>query len=116
MMLLVLAAVVSILFAGGIFLVLRQDLIKIVVGLALIGNAVNLAIFILGGWRVGSVPIIKADQTVLESTAIDPVPQALILTAIVIGFAMQAFLLVLSRLQSDKAKSFDSESLEDASQ
>lgn len=114
-MILVLAALISLLFAGGVYLVLRQDLIKVVIGLALIGNAVNLAIFILGGWKVGSVPIIKADQTVLEQSAIDPVPQALVLTAIVIGFAMQAFLLVLSRLQSDKANSFDPESLEDAS-
>jgi len=116
MMIVFLAAVISALFAGGVFLILRQDLIKVVIGLALVGNAVNLAIFILGGWRVGSVPIIQADQSVLEATAIDPLPQALILTAIVIGFAMQAFLLVLARIQSDKAKSFDTQSLEDASQ
>ena len=115
-MILILAATTSLLFAGGVFLVLRQDLIKVVIGLALIGNAVNLAIFILGGWKVGSVPIIKANQSTLDIAAIDPIPQALVLTAIVIGFAMQAFLLVLSRLQSDKAQSFDPESLEDASQ
>jgi multicomponent Na+:H+ antiporter subunit C len=111
-----LCAVIAALFGGGVFLLLRQDLIKIVIGLGLIGNAVNLAIFIVGGWHVGTVPIMKPDQTTLDAGAIDPVPQALILTAIVIGFAMQAFLLVLARLQADKATSFDSQLIEDGSQ
>ncbi len=107
---------VSLIFACGVFLILRRSLVRVVIGFGLIGNAVNLAIFAVNGWRLGTVPIMKNSETVLSPEAIDPVPQALILTAIVIGFAMQAFLILLVRFFSEQRASFSAKEIEDGSQ
>lgn len=91
----VLAIVVGVLFATGVYMVLRRSLLKIVLGLALISNGANLLIFTVGGLRRGGVPIIADGATGLAAGSADPLPQALILTAIVIMFGVQAFTLVL---------------------
>ena len=108
-------ATVSIIFACGIFLLLRRNALKVVIGIGLIGTAINLTIFVVNGWKLGSVSIMRPDEIVLNPAAIDPLPQALILTAIVIGFAMQAFLLILVRLHSQERGSMDPQDLEDGS-
>ena len=76
------------------YLLLSRNVLRMVLGLLLLGNGVNLSIFIAG--RIGSVvpPIIPEGQTELAAMA-NPLPQALILTAIVISFALTAFAVVL---------------------
>lgn len=80
--------------AAGAYLMLSRDVLRCVVGLSLLGTALNL--WLLGLGRSGSVQpaIVPAGQLVLGLTA-NPVPQALVLTAIVIGLAMMGFALVL---------------------
>ncbi len=91
----ILAIIVGLLYASGIYLMLRRSLVKLVIGLVLLGNGVNLLIFLLGGLVRGKPPIIEGTESVLSQIYADPVPQALILTAIVISFGLQSFAIVL---------------------
>ena len=85
------ASSIGVLVAAGIYLVLRARTFPVVAGLTLLSYAVNLFLFSMGRLKVGAPPIIgaQADYT-------DPIPQALVLTAIVIGFAMTAFAITLA--------------------
>jgi len=87
---LALVLLVAALFACGVYSMLHRSLTRIIVGVVLIGNGVNLLIVVAGS-RPGRPPIVGA----LDG-ATDAIPQALVLTAIVIGFAVQAFLLALA--------------------
>ncbi len=89
------AAVIGILYAAGLYLVMRRSVVKLVLGLALLGHAANLLIFTMGRLSRAAAPIIPAGAERLVPPHADPVPQALVLTAIVIGFGVQAFALVL---------------------
>ncbi len=90
-----LAIVIGVLYAAGLYLMMRRSIVKLVLGLALLGHAANLLIFVAGRLQRGSSAVIPPDQTVLTPPFPDPVPQALVLTAIVIGFGVQAFAIVL---------------------
>lgn len=90
-----LAVAVGVLFGTGIYMMLRRSLIKVVLGLALLSNGANLLIFTAGGLSRGMPPLIPEGRETLAAFAADPLPQALILTAIVITFGVQAFALVL---------------------
>ena len=89
---LVLVIVMAALIASGAYLLLERSLTRVVLGFLLIGNGVNLLIVIMAG-RPGFAPIVADGIDPDEYT--DPLPQALILTAIVITFAVSAFLLAL---------------------
>jgi len=91
----ILAVVIGVLYAAGFYLLMRRSMVKLILGLVLLGQATNLLIFTLGGLVRGRAPIIGPEATQLAAPYADPVPQALILTAIVIGFGVQAFALVL---------------------
>jgi multicomponent Na+:H+ antiporter subunit C len=86
------ALVIGTMFGAGLYLCLRRRTIQLALGFALLGHAVNLLILMMGGFRRGKPPLVNAAGT---GTA-DPLVQALILTAIVIGFGVTAFLLVLA--------------------
>jgi len=94
-----LAIAVGVLFGVGLYLMLRRSFVKLIIGLSLIGHAANLLIFTSGGLVRGAPPIIPDDATALAGAPgqdfTDPLPPALILTAIVIGFAITAFAIVL---------------------
>lgn len=90
------AIVIGGLYSAGYFLMMRRSMVKLIIGLVLLGHATNLLIFVLGRLVRGQSPVIPLDSTTLTAL-VDPVPQALILTAIVIGFCVQAFALVLLR-------------------
>jgi multicomponent Na+:H+ antiporter subunit C len=92
---LALAVCVGALVAAGVYLLLRRSLVKIVLGIALLGHGVNLLIFAAGRAERASAPVVPEGAETLAPPYADPVPQALVLTAIVIGFAIQAFALVL---------------------
>ncbi len=89
------ALFIGILVAGAVFSLLRRSIFRLLIGVMLLSQAANLAVFTTGGLRIGESAIIPGDETVLSSTAADPLPQALVLTAIVIGFGMLAFAIAL---------------------
>lgn len=93
----VMAFVIGGLYAAAIYMLLRRSLVKLLIGLALLGNAANLLIFTASGLTRGHAPLVPEGASVPAPPFADPVPQALILTAIVIGFAVLAFALVLFR-------------------
>lgn len=90
----ILASAIGILTASGVWLVLRPRTFQVIIGLTLLSYAVNLFIFSTGGLRIGAEPILKGAGGDLSGYA-DPLPQALVLTAIVISFATTALLLVV---------------------
>jgi multicomponent Na+:H+ antiporter subunit C len=92
---LLLAIVIGALYATGLYLMMRRSLVKLILGLAMLGHAANLLIFTVSGLDRSTTPVVGAGQQALEAPFPDPVPQALVLTAIVIGFGVQAFALVL---------------------
>lgn len=91
----ILACLVGLLFAAALYLMLSGVLVKFVFGLALIGNGINLLILTAGRLQHRAPPLIPAENRILSEPVANALPQALILTAIVIGFAMVTFLLIL---------------------
>ncbi len=93
-MTLILVIVIGVLYATGLYMIMRRSFVKVIIGLIFLGHAANLLIFTVGRITKGVPSFIKIDGTIAENFA-DPLPQALILTAIVIGFGVQAFAIVL---------------------
>jgi len=91
-----LAFVIGGLYAAGIYLMLRRSLAQVILGISLLTNAANLLIFTVGGLTSGRPPLVPEGAEEPAGAYADPVPQALILTAIVIGFGVLAFLLALA--------------------
>lgn len=92
---LILAIGIGVLTASGVWLLLRPRTFQLIIGLSLISYAVNLFIFGMGRLRVDAPPILSSGSPVNPADYSDPVPQALVLTAIVIGFATTALYLVV---------------------
>ena len=90
-----LAIAVGVLTACGVFLILRARTFPVLLGLTLLSYAVNLFLFASGRLRVDAPPLIRAGASALTNYT-DPLPQALVLTAIVIGFGMTAYLAMLA--------------------
>jgi len=95
-----------ILFCVGIYCILvKKNLIKIIIGIGIVEYAVNL-FFILVGYRVqGRAPILAQDQVI--QNMVDPLPQALVLTAIVIGLAVTALIVAIAMRIYEKYGTFD---------
>jgi multicomponent K+:H+ antiporter subunit C len=89
----IVAISIGVLTGSGIWLLLRPRSFQVIIGLSLISYAVNLFIFGTGGLKTDAAPILENGADI--SAYADPVPQALVLTAIVIGFAMTALFLVV---------------------
>ena len=100
-----LAIVAGVLYATGLYLMLRRRLAQLIIGLSLVSNGSNILILSAAGVTRSSPPLITKGVP-LESFA-DPVPQSLILTAIVIGFGVLAFSLVLAHRVQQSAGSDD---------
>lgn len=90
-----LAILIGVLTSAGVYLLLRRSLLRMLFGLILLSNAVNLLILTVGGLSRGNPPLIGSGETSLAAGAANPLPQALVLTAIVIGFGLIAFALIL---------------------
>jgi multicomponent Na+:H+ antiporter subunit C len=86
--------VVGVIFAAGFYLILQRGLPQLVLGFALLTNAANLLVFVIGGISRAGAPVV--DQHGHAPAGVDPLPQALVLTAIVIGFGVIAFTLALA--------------------
>ncbi len=89
------AVLIGVMFGAAVYLLLRRSIVKLVFGLVLLSQATNLFIFTLGGFQKGNPPIVPEGQTLPVAPYVDPLPQALILTAIVISFGVLAFTMVL---------------------
>ncbi|MEX0627385.1 MAG: Na+/H+ antiporter subunit C [Cucumibacter sp.] len=90
------AGLVGVFFMVAIYLLLSRSLIRMLLGVVLLGNAANLLIFVVGRLTRDVPPIVPGELSVPAEATANPLPQALILTAIVIGFSLFAFLLVLA--------------------
>ena len=90
------AIAVGVLVAAGVFLILRRSLVRVAFGFILLGHAVNLLLMAAGGLGRREPPILGPDG---PTTPADPLPQALVLTAIVISFGTTVYLLGLARAQ-----------------
>jgi multicomponent Na+:H+ antiporter subunit C len=86
---------IGLFFAAAVYLMLSSHIIRIMLGVAILGNAVNLLLFVAGRVTREVPPVILKGEA-LSMTAANPLPQALILTAIVISFSFFAFLMVLA--------------------
>ena len=91
----VIALAIGIVFGSGIWLLLRPRSFQVLTGLMLMSYAVNLFIFVMGGLAVDRPPLTPQGTVPDPAALADPVPQALVLTAIVIGFATTALYLVV---------------------
>jgi multicomponent Na+:H+ antiporter subunit C len=92
---LLLIILIAVLYSGGFYLLLRRSMVKLLLGITLLGNGVNLLIFLLGRITKGKPPVIPETAKAFVDFYADPIPQALILTAIVISFGLQSFAIVL---------------------
>lgn len=82
--------------AAGIYMMLERHVVRVILGIAMVAAAANMLIFLAGG--VGSIvpPVVRFGETTLTAGAANALPQALVLTAIVIGFALVSFAVVLA--------------------
>ena len=91
----ILAIAIGVLGGSGVWLVLRPRTFQVLMGLALLSYAVNLFIFAMGSLSLDKEPIVQPGLVPNLENYTDPLPQALVLTAIVIGFATTALFLVV---------------------
>ncbi len=96
-MFVILSITVGVLFSCGLYLMMRRSLMKLILGLILLSHGANLAVFISAGLTRSPAPLVDLGASAPPDGAADPLPQALVLTAIVIGFAVVSFAAVLVR-------------------
>ncbi|MDF2153839.1 Na+/H+ antiporter subunit C [Vibrio sp. CAU 1672] len=110
------SVVVGIFVAVGVYLLLERHVLRILFGLILLSNAVNLAIFTAGRMTAGSPPLIHKDALLPPEGAANSLPQALILTAIVIGFGLTVFALLLFYRAYCESGTADVDAMQDSEQ
>jgi len=91
-----LASAIGALVAGGVYLLLRARTFDVILGLTLLSYATNLIIFSAGRLVIGKPPVLREGVAETLANYVDPLPQALVLTAIVIAFAMTAIMVVIA--------------------
>ncbi len=96
--------------AAGVYLALSRHLLRVVVGVSLVGAAANLVLLAMARATSPEPPVIRAGEQVLAS-GVDPLPQALVLTAIVIGFSLTCFSLVLVLAIAQRTRATDGDAL-----
>jgi multicomponent Na+:H+ antiporter subunit C len=90
----ILAILVGVLYTGGVYMVLRRSILKFIIGLIFLSNATNLLVFLASGIVAGK-PAFVGPNAENSNNLSDPLPQALVLTAIVIGFGIVVFTIAL---------------------
>jgi multicomponent Na+:H+ antiporter subunit C len=108
---LILSLLVGVLFGTAVYTMLRRSIVRLAIGVSLLGHATNLLIFTVGGVSRVGPPVAEEGEVRPLFGAADPVPQALILTAIVISFAVLAFMLVLIQRVYQSVGSDDSDDM-----
>ncbi len=107
----VLAVCCGVLVAAGTYMLLRRSFVKLVIGLALLSHAANLLIYLVAVPIKGRPPLIRPGETVPDAPFSDPLPGALILTAIVISFGVIAFTIVLIKGAYEQIETDDLEEM-----
>ncbi len=107
----VLAVLVGWLFAVAVYLMLSRSLVRYLFGLVLLGNAANLVIFAAGRLTPGSPAVVPEGLTAPAAAVANALPQALILTAIVIGFGLLAFAFVLAYRAREELGTVDTDAM-----
>lgn len=102
------SVLVGALYASGLYLMLRRSAVRLIIGVSLITHGSNILLFLMGGIPTGAPPVLSGPA---EGEIANPLPQAMILTAIVIGFGLQAFALALVYRAVDTVGSDDVDSL-----
>ncbi|REK18426.1 MAG: Na+/H+ antiporter subunit C [Planctomycetota bacterium] len=92
---LILPFVVGALVAAGLYMMMRRSSIKLLIGFALLSHGANLLVFSAGGLVRGGAPLIEQGESLPPAAHADPLPQALVLTAMVISFGVLAFAIAL---------------------
>jgi multicomponent Na+:H+ antiporter subunit C len=110
----VLAVLTGVMVAGSVFLMLSKNLVRFIFGLVLASNAVNLLIFAAGRLKTSRPPLIPENSAHAATMLANSLPQALILTAIVIGFALLAFIFILFLKTYQTLGTVDTEAMTDA--
>lgn len=108
------ALVIAVLAGAGIYMILARNVVRIILGLALIAAGANLLIFLSGRLGATAPPIILPGSEALVAEAANPLPQALVLTAIVIGFALTIFAVILAVRTHLTLGTLDSRDMRDA--
>lgn len=108
------AVLTGLFFATSFYLMLSRHIIRILLGVTILGNAVNLTIFTTGRITREVPPIIPDDAVIPLEAIANPLPQALVLTAIVISFSFFAFLLVLVFRSYQELGTDDTDEMRDA--
>jgi multicomponent Na+:H+ antiporter subunit C len=111
-MITVLCILIGLIFAGATFCLLRRSLMRVLIGILLLGHGVNLLLLATSEPISRNVAILGEDGLPTAAGSADPLPQALILTAIVIGFGLSVFTLVLARSAYMRSGSDDMRELE----
>lgn len=109
----VFALAFGVLVAVAAYLLMSRNLLRVVLGLLVLGNAVNLSILLAGRIGTRAPPLVASGETVLVGGA-NPLPQALILTAIVISFSLAAFTVVLFESAHRRLGTLDAEAMREA--
>lgn len=104
-----LAILIGILYTAGVYMVLRRSILKFIIGIIFMSNATNLLVFLASGIVAGK-PAFVDDAIKNADNIADPLPQALVLTAVVIGFGLVVFALAL------KLKFFETTGTDDLDQ
>jgi len=108
---LILAILVGTLYTAGVYLLLRRSMLKFVIGVILISNATNLLVF-LSSTPVGGNPVFVTEEATEAAAMADPLPQALLLTAVVIGLGITAYTLALKYKFFESTGTYDLDVLE----
>lgn len=102
-----LSIVIGVLYTAGVYLLLRRSLVKLILGIIFLSNATNLLIFLSAGLTKGEPAFAQKAGEETAGQVADPLPQALVLTAIVIGFGIVAFTLALKYKYHQKTGTYD---------
>lgn len=100
----------GVLVAVAAYLILSRNVLRIVLGLLVLSNAANLSLFIMGRMESATPPLVPAGEATIAASA-NPLPQALILTAIVISFSLAAFTIALFEAANRRLGTVDSEEM-----
>jgi len=107
----IITVLIGVLYTAGVYLLLRRSLVKLVLGIIFLSNATNLLIFTTAGLTEGKPAFVREEGIKAAQETADPLPQALVLTAIVIGFGIIAFTLVLKYKYYKKTGTYDMDQL-----
>jgi multicomponent Na+:H+ antiporter subunit C len=108
------AILAGVFIAVAVYLLLARSLLRVLLGLAILGNGINLVILVAGRLTRAAPPILPAGVTAPDGPVANPLPQALILTAIVIGFALFTFLLTLTYRSYQALSTSDTDAMRQA--